>query len=193
MNVATQRQGMIPNAVLGMLIFIGTEIMYFSALISAFLVIKAQVPFWPPPGEPRLPVEATAFNTLVLLGSWVALHMAGRSQANHFQNEKTRRLLLIAIGMGAFFVLFQGAEWVRMISFGLTMVSSVYGGMFYVIIGSHALHVTGALAFLVYLWMRMEDRGQERLNPAVLTAARILWTFVVGVWPILYLLVYINW
>ena len=193
MLAATQRQGMIPNAVLGMLIFIGTEIMFFAALISAFLVIKAQIPFWPPPGEPRLPLEATAFNTAVLLASWVALHKAGQSQAQQFLIAKTRRLILIAIGLGAFFVLFQGFEWIRLVTFGMTLQSSVYGGLFYVIIGAHALHVTGALMFLVYVWMRMEDRGGDRLNPSVLTAARVLWSFVVGVWPILYGLVYVSW
>ena len=193
MHTATQKQAIIPNAILAMLIFVGTEVMFFAALISAFLVIKAQIPFWPPPGEPRLPAVATAFNTGVLLASWVLLHLAGKSYAIQFQLAKTRRLMLIGIGLGAFFVLFQGYEWIQMISFGLTMVSSVYGGLFYFIIGTHALHVTAALSFLVYLWTRMGDPSGERMDPSVLTAGRILWTFVVGIWPLLYALVYLDW
>ena len=41
-------------------------------MISAFLIVKGGSAVWPPPGQPRLPIEATAFNTAVLLAS--ALH-----------------------------------------------------------------------------------------------------------------------
>ena len=57
----------VPTPVLGMLIFVIAETMMFAGLISAFTIVKAGALGWPPPGQPRLPVEATAFNTAVLL------------------------------------------------------------------------------------------------------------------------------
>lgn len=184
----TPRSGVIPNQVLGMLIFIGTEVMFFSALISAYLVIRSVTYDWPPADQPRLPVSATAFNTAVLLLSWAVLFYAGRLAGKKVDRVKVRTWIGVSILLGAFFVLFQGYEWIQMVGFGLTMASSVYGALFYLIIGAHAIHVAGALGFLIYVWVR--TRGE--MDPAVFEASRILWTFVVGIWPLLYYLVYLR-
>ena len=64
----------LPSAVLGMAIFILTEIMLFAGLVSAFSITKAgAVLCWPPPGQPRLPADETLVNTIALLlsGVWV--------------------------------------------------------------------------------------------------------------------------
>ena len=70
-----RREPVIPNGVLGMLIFIFTEVMFFSGLISAHAIVKSQQAglMWPPYGQPRLPVEETALNSLALLVSGVVL------------------------------------------------------------------------------------------------------------------------
>src|SRR4029450_3339315 len=68
----------IPSAVLGMLIFVGTEVMLFAGMISAFLILRATAAgAWPPPGQPRLPLEETAINTLALLASGFMLWRGG--------------------------------------------------------------------------------------------------------------------
>ena len=59
----------VSSGVVGMLLFMVTEVMFFGALISAYLVIRAGLDEWPPWGQPRLPIETTAINTLVLLVS----------------------------------------------------------------------------------------------------------------------------
>ena len=100
-----------PSAVLAMLIFIGTEVMLFAGLISAFLILRATAGgAWPPPGQPRLPLEETAFNTLALLVSGYMLWRARRAFA--VAPSRALRPLAIAVALGAFFVLFQGYEWV---------------------------------------------------------------------------------
>ena len=52
-----------------MIIFVVAEIMFFAALMSAHTIARATVlgGVWPPAGQPRLPVERTAFNTAILL------------------------------------------------------------------------------------------------------------------------------
>ncbi|MEZ4234647.1 MAG: cytochrome c oxidase subunit 3 [Myxococcota bacterium] len=61
------RQRAVPNEVLGVTIFILTEVMMFAGFVSAFTIAKAGAPMWPPAGQPRLPLEATAINTIALL------------------------------------------------------------------------------------------------------------------------------
>jgi cytochrome c oxidase subunit 3 len=178
---------LLPNAVLGMLVFIFVELMLFAGMISAFLIAASNsVLGWPPPGQPRLPVAETALNTLALLASGAALFVAGRA----FRKERrtARTPLALAIALGAFFVGFQGMEWVALIREGLTLTSSVHGGFFYLIVGTHALHAIAALALLLYAFLRLRRR---LLNHSTFAAARVFWYFVVGVWPILYGVVYL--
>ncbi|MCS5636468.1 MAG: heme-copper oxidase subunit III [Myxococcota bacterium] len=182
-----KRIPMMPHGLFGMLIFVVAEIMFFAGMISAFLIIKAVSPVWPPLDQPRLPVEETAINTLALLASGFFLILAHRA-FHRGDREKMRRPLWIALFLGAFFVLFQGAEWVALLGQGLTLTSSSLGSFFYLIVGVHALHAVAALVLLGVAAMRLR-RGW--LTPGLFGAAETLWFFVVAVWPVLYIVVYL--
>ncbi len=177
----------LPSAVLGMLIFVSTEVMLFAGLISAFLILRASPVggVWPPPGQPRLPLEETAINTLALIASGFMLWRARRAFAE--SHARAQRPLAIAMALGAFFVLFQGYEWVMMIGQGLTLQSSNHGSFFYLIVGLHAAHAVAGLTMLSWAWWRL--RGGF-LASSTFGAAQVFWFFVVGLWPILYALVY---
>jgi len=176
----------LPSAVLGMLIFVSSEVMLFAGMISAFLILRATAAgAWPPPGQPRLPLEETALNTAALIASGFMLWRARRAFAA--SPALARRPLGIAMALGAFFVLFQGYEWVMMIRQGLTLTSSNHGSFFYLIVGLHGLHVAAGLSALSWAWWRLR-RGF--LAGSTFAATQVFWFFVVGLWPILYLLVY---
>src|SRR6187549_3298194 len=57
------------TSALGMIIFLASWAMMFSALFFAYGFVRARSVTWPPPGMPALPVLVPALNTLVLLGS----------------------------------------------------------------------------------------------------------------------------
>lgn len=180
------REAVLPNGVAGMLMFVAAELMFFAGLGTAFAVARAGATMWPPLGQPRLPVEVTAVNTLVLLASGVLLARAhaafGRGAAS------LRGWLTGAMLLGATFVGVQGFEWARLLRFGLTMTSSSYGSFFYLIVGAHAAHAVGAIIGLAYARARL---AAGTLTPSVLWAAEVFWWFVVGVWPFLYVSVYL--
>jgi len=183
-----RRPELITSGVLGMLIFIFTEVMFFSGLISAHTIVKSQLAgqMWPPYGQPRLPVQETAINTAALLLSGIVLVLAWF--AFRKDEQKARVPLLISILLGAVFVIFQGVEWVALFSEGLTMRSSTYGGFFYLIVGAHALHAVGALLALGWAFHRLDKR---ELTSAQLATVSAFWYFVVLLWPILYWRVYL--
>src|SRR5262245_5276901 len=162
-----------------MLIFIVTEIMLFSGFVSAFTIMRGSAIIWPPPGQPRLPVMETAFNTGLLLLSAVALFVAWRRFRRAQPSARTP--LLVAIVLGGAFVVLQGREWLGLLAQGLTLQSSVLGSFFYLIVGFHALHAVVALGFLIWTWRRL-SRGA--IPASTLAAASIFWYFVVGVWPV---------
>ncbi len=176
----------LPSPVLAMLIFVIAEMMMFAGLMSAFLIVKSGALGWPPPGQPRLPVEATAFNTIVLFASAAFLFVANRTYARN--RNLAKRPLFAAIGLGAFFVSFQGYEWASLIRQGLTLTSSNHGSFFYLIVGMHGLHAIAGLSALAGAALKL-SRG--RLAPSSFAATQVFWYFVVGLWPVLYLMVYL--
>ena len=184
------RRPLIDNLRLAMLFLICGEIMFFGALVSAFLVLKVTAVQWPPPLQPRLPVLVTGVNTLVLLASSVAMAGAGRALALRDARMLVQRLVL-AGALGAAFLVVQGYEWIRLVSYGLTVWSGAYGTTFYTVIGTHAAHVAVAVVWVaITAWLAA--RGRFLNGPASgLRACAIYWHFVVALWPILYVAVYL--
>lgn len=183
-----RRREVVPSSVLGMLIFVGTEVMFFSGLISAFTITRAGSPplAWTLPSGLMLPAAETAFNSLALLLSGALMFLAHR-QFRAADASKAARTLLAATGLGALFVLLQGREWWALLSQGVTMQSSTLGAFFYLIVGTHAVHALAAIIGLGVAWARM---GRGTLTPGFFFGAQTFWYFVVGIWPVIYFRVY---
>jgi cytochrome c oxidase subunit 3 len=184
----TKRAPLVSNGVLGMLVFIFTEVMFFAGLISAHSIARSNAAgqMWPPFGQPRLPVQETAVNTAALLVSGIVLVIAWFA----FRRERSsaRIPLLLSILLGGFFVWFQGLEWAALLQEGLTIQSSSYGAFFYLIVGSHAVHAVAALAGMAWAWLRLD---KNELTASQLATVSAFWYFVVLVWPVLYITVYL--
>jgi len=180
----------IAPAVLATTLVIAGEIVFFAGLIFAFWVLRLAAPVWPPPLQPRLPVEVTGANTVVLLASSVTMVAAARALRRGDRHGLARHLTASA-ALGALFLGVQGYEWVRLVGFGLTAASGTYGATFYTLIGAHAAHVLVALAWIgAILWLvAREHLGAGRTAP--IAACALYWHFVVAVWPILYVSVYL--
>ena len=183
---APRRQVVGPSAVVAMLIFVVTELMLFAGFISAFTITRAAYNTWPPIGQPRLPASETLFNTAALLASGVVLFFANRAFVRKAASAKS--LLLTALLLGLFFVAFQGYEWFGLLREGLTLTSSNHGAFFYMIVGTHALHAIAAIIALAVVYLKLV-RG--KLEHTTYLAVQVFWYFVVGVWPVLYLRVYL--
>lgn len=184
------RRPILDNARLATIFLIAAETMLFAGLISAFIVLRVGAAAWPPPLQPRLPVAITGINTLVLLASSAFMATAiGALRAGAVPLATSR--LMSAAGLGALFLAVQGYEWVRLIGFGLTASSGAYGGTFYTLIGAHGLHVVGALAWLTLAFARLRAGRISPERPAALRACAMYWHFVVGLWPVLYVAVYL--
>ncbi|MDP2602787.1 MAG: heme-copper oxidase subunit III [Deltaproteobacteria bacterium] len=178
------------NAWLAIWMFLGAEAMFFAGLMGAYIVFRVGAAVWPPPFQPRLPVGVTGVNTMFLLASAVTIRVALRSARRGDGTQLIRWLGLTGL-LGAIFLAVQGYEWIELIQFGLTVSSSVYGGLFYTLIGFHALHVFGALVWLMVVFV-LARRGHYAKDHYVgVQTCAMYWTFVVALWPALYGLVYL--
>lgn len=179
------------NAKLGVLILLGAETMLFAGLVGAFLVYRMGNVTWPPlsHADIQLPRLVTGINTVFLLISGFTMYQALR--AIQLDKQKYLRYYLVFTGvLGLLFLIIQGSEWLQLISKGLTLQSGVYGATFYVLIGCHAVHVFGAVIWLVVVAGRSITGRFSSQNHIGVQTCTIYWIYVVGLWPILYYLVY---
>lgn len=182
-----QRVPVVPNAMLGMLVFIVAEIMFFAGLISAYTISKANTAMgmWPPPGQPLLPAAATAVNTGVLLVSGVLMFVGYRFF--RAAPKSATWLYLSGFVLGTAFVVLQGREWAALLSQGMTLTSSALGAFFYLIVGAHAAHAVVCIVAMAVGFVKLQ-RGT--LSKEFYLATLTFWTFVVAAWPIIYFRVY---
>lgn len=168
----------------GMAFFLAAEVMFFAGLLAAYIVLRSHVTPWPPPDQPRFPWQITGFNTLILLSSGVTILWMEKALKKGCHLCVLGWLGLTAIA-GILFLGIQGYEWWQLLQFGLTTAHNIYAGLFYVVVGVHAIHLIVALGVMGFVFFQV-IRGNYR----TLVPFRMYWAFVVLIWPVIYGLVY---
>lgn len=185
-----RKEPVVSNAVLGMLMFLAFEAMFFAGLLGAFLVFRLASTSWPPPGEPYLPIGVTWVNTGILMTSAYTMRRTHRAIRDGNQAGLVHGLGLTAL-LGATFLAVQGSEWIRLLHYGLTLRSGTYGATFYTLVGCHGVHVLAAVLWLAAVLL-LATRGRFSPERHVgVQLCKMYWMFVVGLWLVLFPSVYL--
>jgi len=185
-----RREPVVSNAVLGMLMFLAFEAMFFAGLLGAFLVFRLASTKWPPPGDPYLPIGVTWVNTGILMASAYTMRLAQQAIRNGNRAGLIHGLAVTAL-LGVTFLAVQGSEWIRLVHYGLTLQSGTYGATFYTLIGCHGVHVLAAVLWLATVLL-LATRGRFSPERHVgVQLCKIYWMFVVGLWLVLFPAVYL--
>ena len=75
--IRERRERPVPLLVVGIVIFLGSELMFFAALFGMYFTLRAQAPSWPPPGT-DLPLALPTVFTTVLVASSFTMQTAVR-------------------------------------------------------------------------------------------------------------------
>jgi cytochrome c oxidase subunit 3 len=180
----------VSNAQIGVLVLLAAETMLFMGLLGAYVLFRTVSPFWPPPGLPRLPLLVTTLNTLVLVASAYTMHQA-RCAARAGERQALLARLALTAALGVLFVAVQGSEWVRLVHHGLTLSSGAYGSSFYTLIGLHGVHVLAAVLWLGVVAAQAGARRLGAVRSVAVDACGIYWNYVVGLWIVLFGVVYV--
>ncbi len=105
---------------IAMWLFLSTEIMFFTALIGTYIVLRFGVPAgsWPTPGEVHVVEWLGAINTFVLICSSVTIVLALEA-AKLGQPTKAKRWLLLTFVLGCGFLGIKGVEYASKFSHGI--------------------------------------------------------------------------
>jgi cytochrome c oxidase subunit III len=161
----------------GVMIWLGSEFMFFSSLFAAFFTIRANAKVWPPPGTKLDTYQALIF-TFVLLASSPTMQM-GVWAAERGERAKARFWTVVSIFLGAAFLANQMYEW-RTVPFRPS--TNAYGSLFYIMSGLHGLHVLLGLVAMGFLLMRMKGPRGDAGELPVFQAVSYYWHFVDIVW-----------
>lgn len=182
-----------PNIVsVGTIAFLAQELMFFAGLFAMYFTSRANGLASGDWGNQtaHLNVVSGVIITVILLSSSVTSQM-GVFAAERGDVFGLRKWFSVTILLGVIFLCMVAFEWSELISDGVTVQSSVYGSVFYIITGFHMAHVTaGILAFIVVL-LRV---SKSKFTPAQATAAMATsyyWHFVDVVWLGVFITLYL--
>ena len=182
------RSSRVEPQLLGMLLFIISEVMVFGAFFTAYFFIRVvQGDQWFPVQGHDLPVAVAGVNTCILVSSSFTLHWAehGVKTGNRFALKAG---ILSTFLLGLTFLFVQINEYVHI---GFAPHDFAQGSVFYGLTGLHGAHVAVGLTLLLMVVVRSwrghysvdEHRGVE--------VPGIYWHFVDVMWIVVFVSVYV--
>lgn len=198
------------NEKLGMWVFLGSEVMFFTALIGSYIILRVGAPeAWADPNE-ILAVPITAVNTFLLICSSVTMVKAFAS-VQEDNKEALKWWLVATLIIGTAFVGVQMYEYTQLVHEGfvpsgyvpgselaeraahgeLPASVGIYGSTFYTMTGFHGFHVTmGVICMSFVTWKAFRGKYSAADHRGV-EVIGLYWHFVDLVWIVLFTIVYL--
>ena len=172
----------ISNPILGMILFITSEVMFFAGLFAAYFNVRLNATQWPPlvneaafqPFQIHHEILLPAILTSVLVLSSVTMQL-GVWAIRRGDRTGFLRNTGITLVLGLIFLSGQIYDYTQL-GFGIT--DTAFGSTFYTLTGFHGAHVLGgAIMLSVVLYRGMSGQFSAKHHDAV-EATSIYWHFV---------------
>jgi cytochrome c oxidase subunit 3 len=186
MNTAINTDGVVGNRYrIGMLVSLASIAMLFTSLSSAYIVRSGVTYDWYPIAVPRVMFGSTA---LLLLCS-VSIEIARRKLKQGLSQTYSKYLLLTGL-LGLGFLVSQLIAWRQLAAQGMYISTHPHSSFFYVLTGTHGVHILGGLLGLSFLWLRSKRLIDDKRQAAA-DAVAIYWHFMSALWIYLFLLLFL--
>ncbi len=163
--------------VLGVVLFLASELMFFAALFASYYELRANRAAWPPPIVHLDPVEA-GFGTFLLFAASLVMVLATRAM-DRGRGKAARWWIASAIVAALGFVA-QSLHGYAGNAF--TIATNAYGSVYYAMTGFHLLHVLVGIGVLTALLVGMRSPALRANRRAGAEAMTYYWHFVFVVW-----------
>jgi cytochrome c oxidase subunit 3 len=193
---AHDRSGGLSNVILGMLLFITSEVMFFAGLFAAYFNARANAPQWPPINPETneafhlaiLPFVGPATVLLILSSFTCQFAVWAIRRGDHVAFVRN---IAVTFVIGVVFLLLQVLDYALLASEGITLSAGTFGTTYFTLTGFHGAHVFGGAIMLgVVLYRGIAGQFSAKHHDAV-EAASLYWHFVDVVWILLFSLLYL--
>lgn len=172
-----------------MWLFLASDCMFFAALIGTYLVYNGRSLVGPFPTE-ILDIPLTTVSTFVLLMSSFLMVLA--LHAIRLGNIPQFRLWTFGVAFfGAIFLGFQVYEFSHFVHEGLTLQTNLFGTTFFTLTGTHGVHVTIGVLWLLSLLILSYIRPMTAQDALSVEIAGLYWHFVDIVWIVIFTAIYL--
>lgn len=170
-------------------LIVGTEAMFFLALIMAFVYFSF-TPDFKSHQLLNLDLKTTGIFSVLLFSSSFTYW---RAETNYHKGEikRLKFWLIITLLLGAIFLFGQGREYLSLLNSHISVSSSIFGTSFFTLTGFHGLHVFVGLIVIGIVTCLAFLGDYDGKKSSVISAAGIYWHFVDIVWAFVFLIVYI--
>ena len=190
--VGGHARGGLSNPILGMILFITSEVMFFSGLFAAYFATRANNQPWPPEVFQGIlnPLSLILVATIILITSsftcqWAVWSIRRGDRTGFIRN------ISITFVLGIVFLVMQAYDYTLLFHDGMTLGSGPFGTTYFTLTGFHGAHVFGGVLMLgVILYRGMAGQFSARHHDAV-EAVSLYWHFVDVVWILLFSILYI--
>ncbi len=184
----TRREAGMPTPMVGMLLFIASEVMFFGGLFAAYFNSRADhAAEWGPPGGHELEAWPLAtILTIILVSSSFTIQF-GINAIRRGDQPKLRMWVGVTLLLGVIFLLGQLYDYSQL---GFGIGDGIFGTTFYTLTGFHGAHVFGGAVGMAILFARASQGQFSAKNHVAVEAISIYWHFVDVVWIALYFTLY---
>lgn len=173
---------------LGFWLYIMTDCILFSVLFATYLVLLPNRNSGPGPSE-LFSLPYVLAETMLLLASSFTSGLA--LLAAHKNNYKQVLIWLsVTAALGASFVTMEIVEFAKLVHEGHSWTSSAFMSGYYTLVGTHGLHVTIGLLWMIVLFFFVLKRGLVNTSVKRLTLFSLFWHFLDIVWIFIFSVVY---
>ncbi|MCB5426450.1 cytochrome o ubiquinol oxidase subunit III [Altererythrobacter sp. CC-YST694] len=177
------------STMLGFWIYLMSDLLIFAMLFATFGVLGANYAAGPGPRD-LFDLPLVALNTSMLLFSSITYGFAMLAMQKGVVRQ-TQLWLVITGLFGAAFLGIELYEFAHLIHEGATPQRSAFLSAFFTLVGTHGLHVTFGLIWLVVLLVQVEQRGLIPANRRRLMCLSLFWHFLDVVWIGVFTFVYL--
>ncbi len=178
-----------PTPLVGMLLFIASEVMFFGGLFASYFNARAvHIGEWgPPSGAPELEIFPIALPiTIILVASSFTMQF-GVWAIRRGDQRAMRNWTLLTLALGVTFLIGQIYDYTTL-GFGIS--DGAFGTVFYTLTGFHGAHVFGGAVGLTILAARASQGQFSKQNHVAVEAISFYWHFVDVVWIALFSTLY---
>jgi cytochrome c oxidase subunit 3 len=186
---AANQSSRVEPPLLGMLLFIISEIMVFGAFFTAYFFIRvvADTGTWFPIDDMELPKVVAGVNTAILVSSSFTLHWAETAIKRNNRNA-LKIAMLTTFLLGCTFLFIQINEYVHI---GFAPQDNAQATVFYSLTGLHGAHVFIGLTLLAIITVRAFRGHYSAEEHKGVNVPGIYWHFVDIMWIVVYVSVYL--
>ena len=177
------------STMLGFWIYLMSDCLIFAMLFAVYAVIGANYAAGPAPKD-LFDLPLVALNTSMLLFSSITYGFAMLAMVKN-RTAQMQTWLAITGLFGLCFLGIELYEFAHMIHLGATPQRSGFLSAFFVLVGTHGLHVTFGIIWLVTLMIQVWRKGLIPANKRRLMCLSLFWHFLDVIWIGVFTFVYL--